>query len=45
MSHVANENAGVDDKTTMRRLGMAILAMCCGTIGIVILAVIVGHLH
>lgn len=36
----------VDDKTTMRRLGMAIFGMCVGTLGIVVLAITVGkHFH
>jgi hypothetical protein len=29
----------------MRRLGMAIMAMCCGAVGLIILSVVVGHLH
>ncbi len=45
MSHVADDNTVVDDKTAMRRLGMAIMAMCMGTVGIVIIAIAVGHLH
>lgn len=32
----------VDDKTTMRRLGLAVFAMCCGALGLVFLAVTVG---
>lgn len=38
-------NDMVEDKTTMRRLGVAIFAMCCGTLTLVVLAVTIGHLH
>jgi hypothetical protein len=33
----------VDDKTTMRRLGTAILAMCIGAITLMAIAILVGH--
>ena len=36
-------NQVAEDKTTMRRLSVAIFAMCLGTLGIVVLAVTVGH--
>lgn len=45
MGHTVDDHTAVDDKTTMRRLGLAILAMCCGTICIVAIAITVGHLH
>lgn len=45
MSHAIDNNTTVADKATMRRLGMAVMAMCAGTIGIVVLAIIVGQLH
>jgi len=35
----------VDDKTAMRRLGTAILMMCGGAIGLIVLAMTVGNLH
>lgn len=34
----------VEDKATLRRLGFAVLAMCVGALGIVALAISVGHL-
>lgn len=45
MSHAIDNNPIVDDKTAMRRLGMAIMAMCAGTVGIVVLSIVVGQLH
>jgi hypothetical protein len=45
MSHIENSDILVDDQTTMRRLGFAVLAMCVGALGIVALAIIVGQLH
>lgn len=35
----------VDDKTTMRRLGTAVLMMCGGALGLVLLAMLVSQLH
>ena len=35
----------VDDKTTLRRLGTAIIAMCCGALGLIALALLVSQLH
>lgn len=34
-----------EDKTTMRRLGVAIFAMCIGALGLVALAIFVSKLH
>jgi len=45
MSHAVDDHTTVDDKTAMRRLGLAILAMCVGALGIVAIAIAVGHLH
>jgi len=36
-------NEIVDDKTTLRRLGTAILAMCIGAISLMAIAILVGH--
>lgn len=44
MSHAADHTT-VDDKTTMRRLGLAVMAMCVGAIGLIVLAISVGSLH
>ncbi len=33
----------VDDKTTLRRLGAAVLAMCIGALTLVAIAVVVGY--
>lgn len=35
----------VDDKATMRRLSLAVLAMCVGALGIVVIAITVGRLY
>ena len=45
MNNAVNDNITVDDKTTMRRLGFAVLAMCAGAIGVIILAISIGHLQ
>lgn len=45
MNHAADDHTAVDDKTAMRRLGVAIMAMCVGALGIVVIAIAVGHLH
>jgi hypothetical protein len=33
----------VDDKTTMRRLGTAILVMCIGAVALMAVAIVIGH--
>lgn len=35
----------IDDKTTMRRLGTAILAMCIGAMSLMAIAIAIGHWH
>lgn len=45
MNHAVDDHAVVDDKTAMRRLGVAIVAMCVGALAIVVIAIAVGHLH
>lgn len=37
-------NQIVEDKNTLRRLALAVLGMCIGALGLVVVAVIVGHL-
>ncbi len=41
MSHAANHPTA-DDKTTLRRLALAVLAMGCGALGLVALALSIG---
>lgn len=42
MSQTAG-NYSVQDKATMRRLGIAVTCMCIGALGLVALAIIVGN--
>lgn len=35
----------VDDRTTLRRLSLAVFAMCIGALGLVAIAIAVGNLH
>jgi hypothetical protein len=37
-------NQIVEDKTTLRRLGLAVLGMCVGALCLIALALVVGHL-
>lgn len=37
-------NTGNQDKATMRRLGIAVICMCIGALGLVALAITVGHI-
>lgn len=37
-------NQIVEDKNTLRRLGLAVLGMCIGALGLIAVATLVGHL-
>ena len=36
-------DVGVQDKATLRKLGIAICCMCVGAMGLIVLALTVGH--
>lgn len=36
-------DSATQDKTTLRRLGIAVFCMCIGALGLVVLALTVGH--
>jgi hypothetical protein len=39
----AISDSSVQDKATMRRLGIAVFCMCIGALGLVVLAITVGR--
>ncbi len=39
----AISDLGTQDKATLRKLGIAVFCMCIGALGLVVLAVTVGH--